>query len=83
MADAIDPRKRWDTDERFTGVADASLFAAGLEKLAALARRPGWVAEEPEVQCGSTGTVMPSSSTSSPASRTIRVPSPPTVIRSG
>jgi hypothetical protein len=49
MADAIDPRKRWDTDERFTGVADASLFAAGLERLAALARRPGWVAEDPEV----------------------------------
>jgi hypothetical protein len=49
MADPIDPRKRWDTDERFTGVADASLFAASLEKLAALARRPGWVAEEPEV----------------------------------
>jgi hypothetical protein len=43
-----DPRRRWDTDDRFTGVADASAFAAAIDELAALARRPGWVAEEPE-----------------------------------
>jgi hypothetical protein len=49
MADAADPRKRWDTDDRFAGVADASGLAAGVDELAALARRPGWVAEEPEV----------------------------------
>jgi hypothetical protein len=49
MADTADPRQRWDTDERFTGVADASAFAAAVDELAALARRPGWVAEEPEV----------------------------------
>lgn len=48
MADTVDPRQRWDTDTRFTGVADASAFAAAIEELAALARRPGWVAEEPE-----------------------------------
>jgi hypothetical protein len=42
-----DARKRWDTDDRFTGVADASVFAPALEELAALARRPGWVAEDP------------------------------------
>jgi hypothetical protein len=48
MADIMDPRKRWDTDDRFTGVADASAFAAAVEELAGLARRPGWVAEEPE-----------------------------------
>jgi hypothetical protein len=41
--------RRWDTDDRFVGVADASGFARGIEQLAELARRPGWVAEEPEV----------------------------------
>jgi hypothetical protein len=49
MTDNADPRKRWDTDARFAGVADAGVFAAAIEELAALARRPGWVAEEPEV----------------------------------
>lgn len=48
MADVADSRRRWDTDDRFTGVADASGFADAIEELAALARRPGWVAEEPE-----------------------------------
>jgi len=42
-------RKRWDTDDRFVGVADASAFAPAVEELAALARRPGWVAEDPQV----------------------------------
>jgi hypothetical protein len=41
-------RRRWDTDERFTGVSDASEFASAADDLGALARRPGWVAEEPE-----------------------------------
>lgn len=45
MADA---RQRWDADDRFIGVADASGFAPGVEELATLARRPGWVAEDPE-----------------------------------
>jgi hypothetical protein len=49
MADTADSRRRWDTDDRFVGVADASSFATAVEELAALARRPGWVAEEPEV----------------------------------
>ena len=44
-----DSRKRWDTDDRFIGVADASAFAPAVEELAALARRPGWVAEDPEI----------------------------------
>jgi len=44
-----EPRKRWDTDDRFTGVADASAFARAVEELAALARRPGWVAEDPDI----------------------------------
>jgi hypothetical protein len=49
MSGTVDSRRRWDTDDRFTGVADASAFAAAVEELADLARRPGWVAEEPEV----------------------------------
>jgi len=44
-----DARKRWDTDDRFTGVADASAFAPAVEELAALARRPRWIAEDPEL----------------------------------
>jgi hypothetical protein len=38
-------RRRWDTDDRLVGVADASAFAQGVEELAEPARRPGWVAE--------------------------------------
>jgi hypothetical protein len=49
MTEATNSRKRWDTDARFVGVADASAFAAGVEELAELARRPGWITEEPEV----------------------------------
>jgi hypothetical protein len=48
-AHIADSRKRWGTDDRFTGVADASAFALAVEELAALARRPGWVAEDPEI----------------------------------
>jgi hypothetical protein len=48
MAGTVDSRRRWDTDDRFTGTADASAFAVAVEELAGLARRPGWVAEEPE-----------------------------------
>src|SRR5215469_11352704 len=48
MAETADPLKRWDTDERFTGVADAAAFVPAIDELARLARRAGWVAEEPE-----------------------------------
>ena len=48
MADTADSLKRWDTDDRFTGVADATAFAPAIEELASLARRTGWVAEEPQ-----------------------------------
>ncbi len=41
-------RRRWDTDSRYQGVADASAFAEPIDELAALARRPAWVAEEPD-----------------------------------
>src|SRR5262249_33213131 len=41
--------RRLDTDDRFTVVADASAFAPAVEELAALARRPRWIAEDPEL----------------------------------
>ena len=44
-----DPRMRWDTDDRFTGVADASDFAAAADELVTLTRLPGWVAEDPDL----------------------------------
>jgi hypothetical protein len=49
MAHVADVQKRWDTDDRFSGVADANAFALAIEELAALARRPRWVAEDPEI----------------------------------
>lgn len=48
MADTGEPGRRWDTDDRFTGVADALVFADAVQELGQLSRRPGWVAEEPE-----------------------------------
>ena len=44
--------KRWDTDVRGTGVGDASAAAPAIRELLELARRPEWVAEEPEVHLG-------------------------------
>ena len=41
--------RRWDGDERGTGVADAVTFAAGAAELVDAMRRPEWVAEEPEL----------------------------------
>ena len=49
MTGTTGSHKRWDADDRFVGVTDASGFAAAIEELAALARRPGWVAEDPYV----------------------------------
>src|SRR5215470_3774206 len=41
--------KRWDTDDRYEGVADARSFAVWIEELGGLARRARWIAEDPEV----------------------------------
>jgi len=41
--------RRWDSDERRDGVADAAKFLDGANELIAAMRRPTWVAEEPEV----------------------------------
>jgi hypothetical protein len=49
MAATGESRQRWDTDDHFIGVADAGVFADAVQELAQLSRRPGWVAEEPEV----------------------------------
>jgi hypothetical protein len=40
--------RRWDTDERGHGVADASASVPAIKQLAVLAETPHWVAEEPE-----------------------------------
>ena len=42
-------RRRWDTDARGRGEADAAAFAPAIDELAQLARRTEWVAEEPRV----------------------------------
>jgi hypothetical protein len=41
--------RRWDTDERGTGVADATIAAPSLARLLAMVREPAWVAEDPEL----------------------------------
>ena len=43
-----DKTRRWDDDDRGTGVADAQLTVPRLEALRAHADRAGWVAERPE-----------------------------------
>jgi hypothetical protein len=40
--------RRWDTDERGHGVADASALAPGVRELADMLTVEDWVAEEPE-----------------------------------
>jgi hypothetical protein len=49
MTQQGDDRQRWDTDDRFHGVADGAAFAAPIDELADLARRPDWIAEEPDL----------------------------------
>jgi hypothetical protein len=41
--------RRWDTDERRHGVADAATMAPFVDELGKLVTVPGWVAEEPEL----------------------------------
>ena len=43
-----DRSRRWDTDERGTGVADATAELPRIAALRAHAGRTGWIAEEPE-----------------------------------
>ena len=39
-------RRRWDIDERYIGVADASAASADLERLLALTTTTGWITED-------------------------------------
>jgi hypothetical protein len=39
-------RRRWDTDERLVGIADASGATGDVERLLAMTREPGWVTED-------------------------------------
>jgi hypothetical protein len=45
---ASQPAKRWDGDEAVAGSAGAEVFVPRMENLIAHARRPDWVAEDPE-----------------------------------
>ena len=39
-------RRRWDSDDRFVGVADAATASADVERLLAMTRAGGWVTED-------------------------------------
>lgn len=39
-------RRRWDTDERFVGVADAGIASPDLDRLRSMATVAGWVTED-------------------------------------
>ena len=39
-------RRRWDTDERFVGVADAATASADLDRLRSMTAVEGWVTED-------------------------------------
>ena len=45
--------RRWDIDERFVGVADATATSPDIERLLAQSRAPGWIAEDAEAHLGS------------------------------
>ncbi|MDF5752772.1 hypothetical protein [Spongiactinospora sp. TRM90649] len=40
-------RRRWDIDERFTGIADGEALASPVRALLAAMSGPGWVTEDP------------------------------------
>ena len=45
-------RRRWDTDQRTIGSADARAAVAPLQRLLAACLRPGWVTEDPGTYVG-------------------------------
>jgi hypothetical protein len=47
MATTTHSRNRWDTDERFVSWPMPAPSPPAVEELARLARRPGWVTEDP------------------------------------
>jgi hypothetical protein len=40
--------RRWDFDDRGTGIADGKALTAGVARLVETMREPGWVTEQPE-----------------------------------
>ncbi|AKN16025.1 hypothetical protein MHAE_17213 [Mycobacterium haemophilum DSM 44634] len=42
-------RRRWDTDDRFTGIASGQALAPAIERLRAHCDRDGWITEDPEI----------------------------------
>ena len=51
MADTIGPLRRWDTEDRFAGVTDASVFAAAVEEPTVLASAPARSPKNPRSTC--------------------------------
>jgi hypothetical protein len=45
-------QQRWDTDERFVGVRDASVASPDVERLLTMTAEPGWVTEDAEAHLG-------------------------------
>ncbi|GAB2587277.1 hypothetical protein GCM10027168_20090 [Streptomyces capparidis] len=41
-------RRRWDIDQRFTGIATGQALAPDVKRLAAVLGREGWVTEDPD-----------------------------------
>lgn len=52
MGAAAAKRRRWDTDERYGGVRDASGASADIERLVALTAEPAWITEDVEAHLG-------------------------------
>ncbi|MEV1178174.1 hypothetical protein [Nonomuraea sp. NPDC049784] len=44
----MERQRRWDEDERFTGVSDAAAMLPAVRRLDEMLRTVGWVTEEPE-----------------------------------
>lgn len=45
-------QRRWDTDKRLTGIADAAQLATDIDRLLRAAEHPGWVAEDADAHLG-------------------------------
>ena len=49
---ATTERRRWDTDERYGGVREATIASPDIERLLALTAEPGWITEDAEAHLG-------------------------------
>jgi hypothetical protein len=49
-------RRRWDTDDRFVGIADAGGATDDVARLLAMTREPGWITEDALAHLGPSST---------------------------